>query len=829
MSVVAVDFDPYRDWLKIADESRPLSPYQLLRVTPLESDLARIRAAYQRQVETLETKTQLQDSDLASSLFEELRGAFDLLSDAERKAVLDGQIRRQSQAAVPQPSAEAAAAVAGGVTCRACHKPNAPNRRFCGDCGQPLWEKCPQCSAECAVHERFCGVCGANIRGELDGKQRQYREQFAAAEQAAAEYQFELAISRFRRLAAVEDNRFEALAREALAAIERVERQRSDLQDQAAAVLARGQALLAEHSYEQAVTLLSGVHPSLRSPTFTRLIEQGAAARQELQELSSQIRQAMESKQYTGLLFKVERLLALKPGQAQAVGLAAQLREHFFKLAKTKVNSGRYEEAQRALEQVPESQRTPELNTLLDSASELAALWHSLQSEALADDSLRGLADKLAKFVPQNEEVAKLRQRLANRLTKTPSSPRLGHPDWQPVPVRTALGAPVDLLAYFTRLRGDEQAHAVLQAHPGEFYVALGLALQGVDLAEIPLNLQTAEKGNVLTRLKSVFARKSPAISWGVDVGDRALKALQLVRDEKTGDVKIGAAEYLELDTLIAGLDADMIRGEVQEKALAEFARRHELTPVKGKPPTKPCQIVAAIPSQRVLGRFFALPPMPAKKIEQAVQFEAKHQFPVALDELKWAYDVLHEAEGKQADEAPRQVMLVAARAAHVQDRVNLFKRAGIEVNVLQSECVALHNAIRYEFAADAAENGQPAGALALVDVGVSSTKVVLSSERGLWFRTFGQAGYNVTSQLVKQLQLTQDQAELVKRSPARAKRYYQLLAALQPVVMSLAGEIDRSLASFQAQNDDVPIRRVYGLGGGFRTHGLLRQLRYGK
>jgi type IV pilus assembly protein PilM len=220
---------------------------------------------------------------------------------------------------------------------------------------------------------------------------------------------------------------------------------------------------------------------------------------------------------------------------------------------------------------------------------------------------------------------------------------------------------------------------------------------------------------------------------------------------------------------------------------------------------------------------------MPAKKIEQAVQFEAKHQFPVALDELKWAYDILHEAEGKQADEAPRQVMLVAARAAHVQDRVNLFKRAGIEVNVLQSECVALHNAVRYEFAADNAENGQPAGALALVDVGVSSTKVVLSSERGLWFRTFGQAGYNVTSQLVKQLQMTQEQAELVKRSPARAKRYYQLLAALQPVVMSLAGEIDRSLASFQAQNDDIPIRRVYGLGGGFRTHGLLRQLRYGK
>ncbi|QDU30529.1 Competence protein A [Anatilimnocola aggregata] len=842
MSVAAVDFDPYRDWLKVDDVAHPLNAYQLLRLAPLEADLSKIRVGYMRQLDALDAKGDHGDGALIDRLRGELQQAFDLLCDQDRKAVLDAQLRRRTNTSVPQPSAEAVATAGHTVQCRRCLKGNSPNRRFCGDCGQPLWEKCPQCAAEVSVAERFCGGCGANIRGELEQKERTFREQLSAAKQAADALQFDAAISRFRKLAAIDDIRFESLAREALAAVEETEQRRATLQVQIEESFRRAQQLISEHSYEQAISILSDVPAALRTRELEKLLERSKSVRQELLQLSGEIRQAMEQKEYTGLLLKIERLLSLKPGHTQAQGIANQLREHFYKQAKAKVATCRYADAVDILTQIPESFRTPETNTLEDSASELAALLNSVQNEPLAIGSLQGIADKLGKFAPQNQEVTKLRQRLADRLAKAPSQERMAAADWQPAPVKSAIGPPVDWLAHFTRVQSlDEKVKSTLADHPGEFFIALGLALQGVEQAEVPLNLITAEKGSVLARFKSVFGRKSPAMVWGLDLGDHALKAIKLVRDEKTGQLHLAACEYISHERSLGGSDADMIRAEVQEKTLADFAGRNDL---------KGCQVIAAIAAQRVLGRFCELPPLPAKKVAAAVEFEAKHQFPIPLDELKWAYYVLDEAEGKAADEAPRRIMIVAARNSHVQERLALCKRAGIEVSVLQSECVALHNAIRFEFGTppaaeekkgDAKTSSQKAPpvvnpasveedvALAIVDIGVSSTSVLVSSSRGLWFRTFGQAGNNFTNQLAKQLQVTHEQAEQLKRSPSKARRYHLFLAATQPQLVQLAGEIERSLASYHKQNSALDISRVYGIGGGFQTHGLLRQLRFGK
>jgi class 3 adenylate cyclase/tetratricopeptide (TPR) repeat protein len=50
------------------------------------------------------------------------------------------------------------------LTCANCGFENAPGRRFCGECGQPLAVVCPVCgSANDPV--RFCGQCGASLGG----------------------------------------------------------------------------------------------------------------------------------------------------------------------------------------------------------------------------------------------------------------------------------------------------------------------------------------------------------------------------------------------------------------------------------------------------------------------------------------------------------------------------------------------------------------------------------------------------------------------------------------------------------------------------------------
>ena len=213
--------------------------------------------------------------------------------------------------------------------------------------------------------------------------------------------------------------------------------------------------------------------------------------------------------------------------------------------------------------------------------------------------------------------------------------------------------------------------------------------------------------------------------------------------------------------------------------------------------------------------------------MEGAIAYEAKHQLPVALDELCWASHVLDPVDAKDADQASRRIMVAAAREAHVRDRLAAFKSAGIVVDHLQSDCLALHNAIVHELWSEGTERGVEA--VCLMDVGVQCTNIVVSSPAAVWFRTFGQGAGNFTNTLVKQFNLTHQQAEQIQREPARARRYGQMLDALRPIYVQFAGELERSLTNCHKLYPDHPVQRIFGLGGGFQMHGLLRHLRFGR
>jgi Tfp pilus assembly PilM family ATPase len=145
----------------------------------------------------------------------------------------------------------------------------------------------------------------------------------------------------------------------------------------------------------------------------------------------------------------------------------------------------------------------------------------------------------------------------------------------------------------------------------------------------------------------------------------------------------------------------------------------------------------------------------------------------------------------------------------------------------VQSDAVALHNTIHYElFAGDASAADE---AVAMLDLGTESSNIVISSRRGVWFRTFGQGGESYTRELIKRFNLTYDQAEQIKREPAKAPRFSELEEAYRPLLVQLISEVERSLETYARLYADHPVQRLYGLGGAFQAHGVLRYLRSGK
>src|SRR5262245_49394335 len=200
MSTAAVEFDPYRTWLNISVSKQPPGPYELLGLAPLETSLSRIQLAYERQRETLRRVEGQAEPVLMQRLYRELEVAYAILVQPERKSLLDASLRRNANSHSPRKEASAAAVATAPdvVICRTCQRENPSGRRFCGGCGQELWEKCARCGAECTAEERFCGVCGADVQQTLRDMQQDCDSRIEKALTQAAAHQYEPAFTALR-------------------------------------------------------------------------------------------------------------------------------------------------------------------------------------------------------------------------------------------------------------------------------------------------------------------------------------------------------------------------------------------------------------------------------------------------------------------------------------------------------------------------------------------------------------------------------------------------------------------------------------------------------
>jgi len=713
-----------------------------------------------------------------------------------------------------------AARISGAIDCPQCQRTNPPDRRFCSGCGQPLYQNCPKCRAECPIGERFCGACGADINAEVSDLAAEHQATFDRALARAAAHQYDEALESLRSVAAVTDRRFQSLAQRATAEISRWTSVQEQQAAAAADALTRGRALYDNQAYEQCQATLEKTPHLLRTDEHQALLDQACACRREVLELSGEIREATSQKRFGELLPKLARLLALMPRHAQARQLAEQLSEKLLASAKVRLSRHQYQEALDQLDRIPPVVRTPQADELYERASELYSLLSELQMAALADQNLLALAERLCQLAPDFPTAAKLRAQIVERAKTTPAETVLAAPNWAPIPQQLRLGAPVDALAYLTAVPAtNANVERTLRDHPGQFFVAFGLALQAIGEAALDIDLSPRPAGKLLDKLSLLnMGKRPPTAAWGLDLSDTALKAIKLVREGKEGTLKIEAAEFILHTQPLHTPAAEQHRGTITAATLqAWLERAGELKLVK---------LCASVAGSRVLGRFCELPPMPARKVLEAVQYEARHQLPVALDSLCWSHAVLGGA-AKATDDQPRRIVIQAIRDSHVQDRIMAFKSLGLAIDAVQSECLALHNAMVYQFRTPTTD--EPAAAIAAVDVGVDSTNVVVSSRHSVWFRTFAHGGDAYARALTKALELTTDQAQSLKREPARAASYFKVQAAWQPLFVQLASEIERSLATHSKLFPEIPVGRIFGLGGGFATHGLLRHLRTGR
>src|SRR3982751_5295511 len=167
--------------------------------------------------------------------------------------------------------------------------------------------------------------------------------------------------------------------------------------------------------------------------------------------------------------------------------------------------------------------------------------------------------------------------------------------------------------------------------------------------------------------------------AWGIDVGNRALKAVKLVRE---GDqLRVDDFEVVEHETVLP--NAGDNRESLVQTALASFVQRH---PFRGG------QVAIGVSGQASFARFIKLPPVEPKKIPEIVRFEAIQQIPFPLDDVEWSYQLFQSAENPDVE-----VGIFAMRKELVNQHIKYFTDVDLNVQVVQMNPLAVYNAMFHD------------------------------------------------------------------------------------------------------------------------------------
>jgi type IV pilus assembly protein PilM len=300
---------------------------------------------------------------------------------------------------------------------------------------------------------------------------------------------------------------------------------------------------------------------------------------------------------------------------------------------------------------------------------------------------------------------------------------------------------------------------------------------------------------------KMPFTRK-PRQSFGLDIGTSAVKVVQLREATEGWTLTAFASIPLPADTIAEGMIKDpptVVEAIKEAVASAGVTSREAAIGVSGRDSiTKRVQ----------------LPEVPAKELAGAVQLEAEHHIPFALDEVYLDYHVVSRRSGAM------DLILVAVKKSKVIEYAAVVEEAGLEPVVVDVDAFALANQF------DLNHPGNPREAIALIDVGAAVTKThVLRAGAPIFARDIAFGGHQYTQAIAERLHTTLEHAERAKLGETTDIAWTAIVPVLEAVSRELSLEVRRTFDHFGSASDVERIDRIVMSGGAARLPGITEYL----
>lgn len=301
-----------------------------------------------------------------------------------------------------------------------------------------------------------------------------------------------------------------------------------------------------------------------------------------------------------------------------------------------------------------------------------------------------------------------------------------------------------------------------------------------------------------------MFGRKNSSRKnlVGLDIGSSSVKAVEL--QGKLGSLVLAnlGQENLQPDTVVDG----------QIMELNSVSQT--ITNIFGTHGIKTERVAAGVSGSSVIVKNINVPPMSKEELEESIDWHAEEHIPFDIADVSLDYQVV----GSSDDSL--HVLMAACKRDFVANIKQAIQLAGKHPAIIDVDAFALQNCYEVNY------QPSPDESVALLNVGASTMNInILHGVKSVFTRDVSVGGNQYTALLQKELGLTFEQAESVKRGgtiPGESEPR-SMSEVLETVSDILALEIQKTFDFYRATSDDGEgtVQKILISGGGSKLPGL--------
>jgi type IV pilus assembly protein PilM len=303
------------------------------------------------------------------------------------------------------------------------------------------------------------------------------------------------------------------------------------------------------------------------------------------------------------------------------------------------------------------------------------------------------------------------------------------------------------------------------------------------------------------------FFRKKPNRIIGLDVGNGAIKLVELSRDPKTGKIKL--QRFLVRQTPQNSVE----NGVVKNRPLLRGSLRSLLQQYGARS----LQVTTVLTGQNLIVRQAEVPRMSRQEFQKVLQLQADTYFGLPADRLSIDFQIMRDLPGSKM-----QVFLVGSPKQPILDFATLLKEAGFVVGRVDIEPMAAFRSLRMT---GALEQSGPDQQAAVIDLGAGTSNLsIFQGELLRMVRVITVAGNDLSNEICSGQQVQFEEAEKLKQLHGVAPGT-PIYETIRPTFERLLRQVSMTLEYYQIENRSTPITQVRVIGGNAKLPGLMEAI----